>query len=73
MVANASMLVYHHVLSDRLGPAYAQVGVLSAVINVLGSATLGLNTYLVKAFSADAELKGPGAVKGRLLMLLKGM
>jgi O-antigen/teichoic acid export membrane protein len=72
MVANLSMVVYYRVLSQRLGLGpYAQVVALMAVLNVLSNVTLGLNTYLVKAFSADVELKGPGAVKGRLLRLLR--
>ena len=71
MVANLSMVVFYRVLSGRLGPEYAQLVALMAVLNVLGSVTLGLNTYLVKAFSADVELEGPGAVKGRLRRLLK--
>lgn len=72
MVANLSMVVYYRVLSQRLGLGpYAQVVALMAVLNVLSNVTLGLNTYLVKAFSADVELSGPGAVKGRLLRLLR--
>jgi O-antigen/teichoic acid export membrane protein len=70
-VSAGSMVLFHSFLSRRLGSDYAQVVALNGVLNVLGSVTLGLNTYLVKAFSADAELKGPGAVKGRLLLLLK--
>lgn len=70
-VANLSMLFYHRVMSQRLGPSYAQLVALMAVVNVLSNVTLGLNTYLVKAFSADAELDGPGAVKGRLGKMLK--
>lgn len=65
------MVVFHRLLSQRLGDAYAQLTALMAVVNVLGNVTLGLNTYLVKAFSADAELKGSGAVKGRLMILLR--
>ena len=71
MVVNLSMVVYYRVLSGRLGSAYAQLWALMGVLSVLGNVTLGLNTYLVKAFSADLELLGPGAVKGRLLRQLK--
>jgi O-antigen/teichoic acid export membrane protein len=71
MVANLSMVVYYRVLSDRLGSAYSQLWALMGVLSVLANVTLGLNTYLVKAFSADLERTGPGAVKGRLLRLLK--
>ncbi len=70
-VSNLSMLAFHHVLSLRLGPAYAQLVALMAVWNVVANVTLGLNTYLVKVFSEDAEKDGPGAVKGRLWSLVK--
>jgi O-antigen/teichoic acid export membrane protein len=69
-VVNLSMVFYHSLLSRRLGTEYAQLVALMAVSNVLGNITLGLSTSLVKAFSADAELKGPGAVLGRLRSLV---
>ena len=70
-VTSLSMVLYHRHLSGTLGAGYAELAALIAVVNVLGNVTQGLNTYLVKAFSADAELKGPGAVKGRLMILLR--
>lgn len=70
-VANLSALAYHRVLSARLGPDYARLFALTALVNVFANLTLGLNTWLVKAFSADLELGGPGAVKGRLRRLSK--
>ncbi|MGH7442611.1 MAG: hypothetical protein ACREKE_08075 [bacterium] len=70
-VSNLAAVVYHRVLSQRLGPAYASLFALIAVVSVLSNVVLGLNTALVKAFSADLELAGPGAVKGRIRRLLK--
>lgn len=70
-VTNACALLFHRLLSQSLGTAYAQLVALLAVSNVLSNVTLGLNTYLTKAFSHDAELNGPGAVGARLKALLK--
>lgn len=70
-VAQLASVLYNRVQSSRLGTDFAPQAALVALINILGNTTLGLNTYLVKAFSEDAELAGAGAVKGRLLRLLK--
>lgn len=70
-VVNASMVVFHRLLSQSLGAAYAQLVALIAVSNVLSNVTLGVNTFLVKAFAHDAEIKGPGAVAARLKGLLR--
>jgi O-antigen/teichoic acid export membrane protein len=66
VVMNLSAVLYHSVLSRQLGDAYAQLAALLAVSNVLSNVTLGVNTFLVKAFAQDAELWGPGAVGARL-------
>lgn len=70
-VVNLAMVLFHRVMSQQLGQDYAQLVSLLAVVNVLSATTNGLNSVLVRAFGADAELAGPGAVKARLLFLLK--
>lgn len=70
-VVNISMVVFHRIMSAGLGADYARLVSLMAIANVLGAVTLGVNTFMVKDFSRDSELAGPGAVKGRLLALWK--
>lgn len=70
-LANLSMVVFHRLLSQSLGHDYAQLVALLTLCNVLGALTNGVNSALVRALGADAELAGPAAVKGRLLYLLK--
>jgi O-antigen/teichoic acid export membrane protein len=65
-VVNVANAVYHRLMSRQLGVAYADLGALVAVSSVLSNVTLGLQTWLVKAFAHDAELRGPGAVGARL-------
>jgi hypothetical protein len=69
VLMNLSMVAYHRVMSGALGDHYAELAALTGVVNVLGVVTLGISTYLVKVFSRDVELKGPGAAKGRLRRL----
>lgn len=71
VVVNLAGVVYHRVMSAQLGQDYAQLATLLAMVNVLSAMTNGLSTTLVRAFGADAELAGPGAVKARLLAILK--
>lgn len=66
VVMNLSAVLYHSVLSRQLGDRYAQLAALLALSNMLSNVTLGLQTFMVKAFSRDAELWGPGAVGARL-------
>jgi O-antigen/teichoic acid export membrane protein len=70
-VANGSMVIFHRAMSSNLGNHYGRLISLIAISNVLAAVTGGVNTFLVKEFSRDIELKGAAAVKGRLLSLLK--
>jgi O-antigen/teichoic acid export membrane protein len=68
-VINGSGVLFHRAMSGGLGDQYGRLYSLMAFASVLSAFTLGVSTFMVKEFSQDMELHGPGAVKGRLLEL----
>jgi hypothetical protein len=60
-VMNLSMVVYHRSMSSSLGDAYGELYALTGLVNVLGVLTLGVSTWLIKAFAHQAELHGEHA------------
>lgn len=68
-VLNLSMAGFHRVMSQGLGPDYAELAALIALANVLGVLTQGISTNLVKVFADDVARGGRPAAKGRLLLL----
>jgi O-antigen/teichoic acid export membrane protein len=69
MVLNLAMVLYHRLMSSRLGDAYGQLSALTALGNVFAVLNVGAGAWLVKVFATDDAHGGSGAVAARLRRL----